>query len=61
MIASKCNEWEGRVNELGEMDGGALNTREAYLVGAKSVWLIAYSLSKDIPLHSEPYAIGYTP
>jgi hypothetical protein len=29
VIVSKCSEWKGRVNELGEMSGGVLNIREA--------------------------------
>src|SRR4030066_52362 len=29
---SKCSGWGGRVNELGEMNGGELDTRESYLV-----------------------------
>jgi len=58
---SKCSGWDGRVNELGEMSRGSLDTRDAYPIGDKSVWRMAYSRSKDIPLHSGPYAIGYTP
>jgi len=30
---------------------GTLNTRDAYLGGHKSVWLIAYRWSNDTPLH----------
>jgi hypothetical protein len=30
---------------------GTLNTRDAYLDGHKSVWLMAFSWSKDTPLH----------
>jgi len=27
----------------------------------KCVWLMAYNWSKDTPIYSGPYAIGYTP